>query len=193
MVARSQVGGDQLNLLARGWLLATRGQMVWFGNPLSTGGRAPGGIPTLLVGLPLLVWRDPRGATAAGALCHLAAFLVLDRTLARIVSPRERLAFVILYWLSPWQLYFGTFLWNPNYLFLGGAVHLATAWRLRGAPDLGASLLHTVALVLGMQIHPSFLLLAAASALLWWRRYLRPHARGAALGAALGALPLVTC
>jgi len=191
MVARSQVGGDQLNLLARGWLLATRRQMVWFGNPLSTGGKAPGGITSLLVGLPLLLWRDHRAATAAVALCHLAAFLVLDRTLARIVSPWERLPFAILYWLSPWQLYFGTFLWNPNYLFLGGAVHLATAWRLRRAPDLTATLLHTATLVLGMQIHPSFLLLATASALLWWRGYLRPHAGGAVLGAALGALPLV--
>jgi hypothetical protein len=191
MVARSQVGGDQLNLLARGWLLATRRQMVWFGNPLSTGGKAPGGITSLLVGLPLLLWRDHRAATEAVALCHLAAFLVLDRTLARIVSPWERLPFAILYWLSPWQLYFGTFLWNPNYLFLGGAVHLATAWRLRRAPGLAASLLHTATLVLGMQIHPSFLLLATASALLWWRGYLRPHAGGAALGAALGALPLV--
>jgi len=191
MVARSQVGGDQLNLLARGWLLAARRQMVWFGNPLSTGGKAPGGITSLLVGLPLLLWRDHRAATAAVALCHLAAFLVLDRTLARIVSPWERLPFAILYWLSPWQLYFGTFLWNPNYLFLGGAVHLATAWRLRRAPGLTATLLHTAALVLGMQIHPSFLMLATASALLWWRGYLRPHAGGAALGAALGALPLL--
>jgi hypothetical protein len=191
MVARSQVGGDQLNLLARGWLLAARRTMVWFGNPLSTGGKAPGGITSLLVGLPLLLWRDHRAATAAVALCHLAAFLVLDRTLARIVSPRERLPFAILYWLSPWQLYFGTFLWNPNYLFLGGAMHLATAWRLRRAPDLTATLLHTATLVLGMQVHPSFLLLATASALLWWRGYLRPHAAGAALGAALGALPLV--
>jgi hypothetical protein len=191
MVVRSQVGGDQLNLLARGWLLATRRQMIWFGNPLSTGGKAPGGITSLLVGLPLLLWRDHRAATAAVALCHLAAFLVLDRTLARIVTPRERLVFVILYWLSPWQLYFGTFLWNPNYLFLGGAVHLATAWRLRHAPAFTASLLHAATLVLAMQIHPSFLLLAAASALLWWRGYLRPHAAGAALGAALGALPLL--
>jgi len=191
MVVRSQVGGDQLNLLARGWLLATRGQMIWFGNPLSTGGKAPGGITSLLVGLPLLLWRDHRAATAAVTLCHLAAFLVLDRTLARIVTPRERLVFVILYWLSPWQLYFGTFLWNPNYLFLGGAVHLATAWRLRRAPAFAASLLHVATLVLAMQIHPSFLLLAAASALLWWRGYLRPHAAGAVVGAALGALPLL--
>ena len=55
MVIRSQVGGDQLNLLARGWLLAARGQFIPYGNPLSTGGKAPGGITSLLVGLPLSV------------------------------------------------------------------------------------------------------------------------------------------
>jgi hypothetical protein len=191
MVARSQVGGDQLNLLARGWLLAVRRQMVWFGNPLSTGGKAPGGVTSLLVGLPLMLWRDHRAATALVALCHVAAFLVLDRTLARIVTPRERLVFVILYWLSPWQLYFGTFLWNPNYLFLGGALHLATAWRMRHGPRFAASLLHAATLALALQIHPSFLLLAAASTLLWWRGSLRPHAGGAVLGAVLGALPLL--
>lgn len=190
MVARSQVGGDQLNLLARGWLLAVRHRMVWFGNPLSTGGKAPGGVTSLLVGLPLLLWRDHRLATAVVAASHVAAFLVLDRTLARIVSAQERLLFVVLYWLSPWQLYFGSFLWNPNYLFLGGALHLATSWRLRREPHFAASLLHAATLVVALQIHPSFLLLAAASALLWWRAYLRPHLGGAALGAALGALPL---
>jgi hypothetical protein len=191
MVVRSQVGGDQLNLLARGWLLAVRGRMIWFGNPLSTGGKAPGGITSLLVGLPLFLWRDHRAATALVALSHVVAFLLLDRTLARIVSPRERLVFAVLYWLSPWQLYFASFLWNPNYLFLGGAVHLATAWRSRHGPHFGASALHAATLVLALQIHPSFLLLAVASVLLWWRRYLVPHFGGLLLGAVLGALPLV--
>ena len=191
LVARSQVGGDQLNLLARGWLLVARRQMIWFGNPLSTGGKAPGGFTTLLVGLPLMLWRHHLAATAAVALSHVLAFLLLDRVLARILSAQERLLFVILYWLSPWQLYFATFLWNPNYLFLFGAVHLATAWRLRRGPRFGASLLHAAAVVLALQVHPSFLLLAAASVLLWWRGYLAPHAAGVAVGAALGALPLL--
>jgi hypothetical protein len=191
LVARSQVGGDQLNLLARGWLLAVRRHMVWFGNPLSTGGKAPGGVTSLLVGLPLLLWRDHRAATALMAASHVAAFLILDRTLARIAGWRERLLFVVLYWLSPWQLYFGTFLWNPNYLFLFGALHLATAWQLRRQRHFGASALHAAALVVALQIHPSFLLLAAATALLGWRGYLRLHPAGAALGAALGALPLL--
>jgi hypothetical protein len=191
MVARSQVGGDQLNLLARGWLLAVRHRMIWFGNPLSTGGKVPGGVTSLLVGLPLLLWRDHRAATALVALCHVMAFLVLDRTLARIVSAPERLLFAVFYWLSPWQLYFASFLWNPNYLFLGGAVHLATAWRLRREAHLPAAVLHVATLIVGLQVHPSFLLLVAASALLAWRGYLRLHPWGVVLGAVLGCVPLV--
>src|ERR1700694_3092722 len=81
MVIRSQVGGDQLNLLARGWLLAARGQFIPYGNPMSTGGKAPGAMTTLLVALPLAVWRDHRAATALVVLCHLLAYLLLDRVL----------------------------------------------------------------------------------------------------------------
>ena len=45
MVARSQAGGDQLNLLSRGWLLAERGELIPYGNPLSSGGDGPGSRP----------------------------------------------------------------------------------------------------------------------------------------------------
>ena len=43
LIARQQVGGDQLNLLARGWLLATEGPRggspaSWWGSPSSSGG-----------------------------------------------------------------------------------------------------------------------------------------------------------
>lgn len=58
MVMRSQVAGDQLNLLARGWRLAVDGVVVPHGNPTSLGGNSPGPLQSLLTGLPLLVWRD---------------------------------------------------------------------------------------------------------------------------------------
>jgi len=57
MLVRGQVAGDQLNLLSRGWLLAARGRWISYGNPMSTGGKSPGGITSLLVGLPLFLWR----------------------------------------------------------------------------------------------------------------------------------------
>jgi hypothetical protein len=190
-LARGQVGGDQLNLLARGWALAADGHWISYGNPMSTGGKAPGGITSLLVGLPLFIWRDYRAPVVVILLFHVLAYLLLDRTLKRILSPRERVFLAVLYWLNPWRLYFSGFLWNPNYLFLFGALHLTTSLAQRDRPRFWQSFLHVLALGVAFQIHASFLLLAVASALLWWRRYLRVHWTGAILGGLLAAIPLV--
>ena len=191
MVARSQVAGDQLNLLARGWLLAEEGRFIPYGNPMSTGGKAPGGVTTLLVGLPLLLWKDHRAPTTVVLLFHVAAWLLLDRTLAPLLSRRGRLLLVMGYWLNPWRMYFSAFLWNPNYLFLLGAVHLWSCIRQRERPLFWPSFWHGAALALAFQIHASFLLLAVASLLLWWRRYFRIHWGGALAGGILCSLPLL--
>lgn len=191
MVFRSQVGGDQLNLLARGWLLADEGRWISYGNPMSTGGKAPGGITSLLVGLPLMVWRDHRAPTAVILLFHVLAYWLLDRTLRRIVSPAERVVFAVLYWLNPWRMYFSAFLWNPNYLFLAGAVHLWACLEQRERARFGPSLILGATLVLAFQIHASCLLLAVSSLLLWLRGYFRPHWTAGILGAATAAVPLV--
>jgi hypothetical protein len=191
MVARQQVGGDQLNLLARGWLLADQGRFISYGNPMSSGGKAPGGATTLLVALPLHLWQDFRAPALVILACHALAFLILNRSLRRILTPRERVFFAILYWLSPWRLYHSGFLWNPNYLFLFGAAHLATALAQRERPRFWASAAHAAALVLAFQVHASFLLLFVASLLLWWRGYFRPHWTGTFAGGLPAAIPLV--
>ena len=191
MVARSQVGGDQLNLLARGWLLAEDGRWISYGNPMSTGGKAPGGITSLLVGVPLMVWRDHRAPTLVILLCHVLAYAILDRTLRRILSPGERVLLAVLYWLNPWRMYFSAFLWNPNYLFLFGSTHLWACLAQRERARFLPSFLLGAGLVLAFQIHASCLLLAVATALLWLRGYFKPHWTGGLLGAVLAALPLV--
>jgi hypothetical protein len=190
-LARGQVGGDQLNLLARGWILADEGRWISYGNPMSTGGKAPGGITSLLVGLPLLVWEDYRAPVVVILLFHVLAYWILDRALRPVLSPRERVFLAVLYWLNPWRLYFSGFLWNPNYLFLFGALHLSTSLAQRERPRFWQSFLHALSLGLAFQIHASFLLLAVGSALLWWRRYLRVHWTGGILGGLLAAIPLV--
>ncbi len=191
MVVRSQVGGDQLNLLARGWLLADEGRWISYGNPMSTGGKAPGGITSVLVGLPLMIWRDHRAPTLVVLLCHILAFWLLDRTLRRIVSPAERVVFALLYWLNPWRMYFSAFLWNPNYLFLAGALHLWACLEQRERARFVPSLLLGAGLMLALQVHASFLLLAVSSLLLWLRGWFRPHWTAGILGAAVAAIPLV--
>jgi len=188
---RGQPFGDQLSLLARGWRLAARGELVPYGNPLSTGGHEPGALTSLLVGLPLFVWMDPRAPVALIVLAHLLAWWLLDRVAGEALGGRGRVLLAVLFWLSPWRLYFSGFLWNPNYMFLFGAMHLWSAWRQADRARFWPSLVQALAIGLAFQLHASFILLAVTSGLLWWRGYQRLNVRGIACGAALASLTLI--
>src|SRR5512136_699829 len=190
MVARSQVGGDQLNMLGRGWLFV-HGDWVQFGMTTSANGKSPGGLTTLLAGAPLLLWRDYRAPALLILLSHVLAYFVLDRTLRRILSGPERLLFGVLYWLNPWRLFQSAFLWNSNWNFLFGSVHLWTVYRQRREPSFWASLLHVLALGAFFQLHTSFAVLVLVSVALVLRGWFRPNWAGVALGAGLSALALV--
>ena len=191
LVALAQAGGDQLNLLARGWLLAARGELVPFGNPLSSGGNAPGALSSVLVGLPLAAWMDHRAPVVLIWICHALAWLLLDRAVRGALTPVERAALAVVFWLNPWRVEAAGFLWNPNYLPLVGAAHLATARALAERPRFGATLAHVLALGLGAQLHPSVLLLGVLSVLLWARGYARVSWSGFAAGVAATGVSLV--
>jgi hypothetical protein len=191
MLVRSQVGGDQLNLLARGWLLAEHGIWVQYGNPTSAGGKEAGGVTSVLVGLPLMVWRDYRAPVALVLLFHVLAYGLLDRVVRDAGGDRLRLIFCAAYWLNPWRLYYSGYLWNPNYLFLFSAVHLWTALRCHARASFWHSCLQTVAVGFACQLHPSAVVLGVASALLVWGGRLKLHWAGVGLGTALVAASLV--
>jgi hypothetical protein len=191
MITRSQVAGDQLNLLSRGWLLAFRGEWVPFGNETSAGGMTPGGLTSLLVGAPLLVWSDHRAPTVVILVGHLIAYLVLDRMVGRILGREGQGLFAVVYWLSPWRLYHSGFLWNPNYLFLAGALHLGTAYGQRREPRFWLTFAHVLVVGAAFQVHASAVLLLAASCLLYGRGYFRVHWAGACAAALLLALSLL--
>lgn len=186
MVARSQVTIDQYNLLARGWRLAFQGEWVAHGVRATGGGNHPGGVTSLAVGLPLLVWQDHRAPALFILMTHILAFGLLHSVLRRALGPGELVLFAVVYWLSPWRLFYSGFVWNPNFLFVCGALHLSTAHRLRHAPRWGSSFAHVLLLGIAVQLHVSALLLIVSSLLLWWRRYLRLH-----IGASLAAGALV--
>jgi hypothetical protein len=191
MVARSQVGGDQLNLLSRGWLLEARGVLIPYGNPLSSGGDGPGIATTLLMAGPLYLWEHHRAPVVLTWLLHLAAWVLLDRRLRGVLSPWERAAFAVVYWLNPWRLEASAFLWNPNFVYFFGALHFATAYDQRERASFLSSCLHLVALGAGAQLHPAMLLLIVASLLLWWRGAVRVHWGGVAAGVAVVVALLV--
>lgn len=191
MLTRSQVGGDQFNLLARGWLLAEHGVWIQYGNPTSAGGKEPGGLTSVVVGLPLLIWRDYRSPVVLILLFHVVAYALLDRVVRDVGGARLRLIFCAVYWLSPWRLYFSGHLLNPNYLVLFGAVHLWSAYRLRRPASFWMSCLHSSAIGFACQLHPSAIVLVVASALLLWRRRIVPNWPGLFCGVGLVALSLI--
>ncbi len=191
MISRALAGGDQLNLLARGWLLAERGELVAWGNPLSSGGNGPGALTSIVVGAPLALWRDHRAPIVLLWLTHLAAWLLLDRALKPALSGQERAAFAVLWALVPWRIEASAFLWNPHYLIAVGAVHLATAAASRRRATFAASCAHVAALGFGAQLHPSVLLLGVASVILWRRGLVRVSWGGFAAGVAATAVSIV--
>jgi len=184
MTARTQVGGDGLCLLARGWVLAEKGMWAPVGNPASTsaGGYVPGGLTALLVGLPLKAWMDHRAPVALILLCHVVAYLLLDRLLGETLGPRARLVFAIIYWLNPWRLCNSAWLDNSNYLFLTGAVHAWACHRQRHRPSFLYSTLLVAAVGLTFQLHMAAMILVIASVILYLRGYWKPHWGGVALG-----------
>jgi hypothetical protein len=185
MLWRASPGGDQLNLLARGWLLAHHGELVPWGNPLSGGGHFPGVSTSLAVGLPLLAWSDHRSPIVLVWLLHLAAWLLLDRATRGALSPLERAALATLWALGPMRIEASTVLWNPSFLPAIGAAHLGLAVRLRERGGFLATFGLVALLGVGAQLHPSMLLLGVATLLLAWRRYIRFSWAGVAAGVAL--------
>jgi hypothetical protein len=184
------VGGDQLSLLSRGWLLAERSELVPYGNPLSGGGYGPGPMTSVVVGAPLALWSHHRAPIVLIWLTHLAAWALLDSRLKRLLSPGERAAFALVYWLNPWRMSSAAILWNPNYLFLAGAIHFVTAFDQRERPRAWSSFVHVLTLGLAVQLHPSVLLLGVASLVLVIRRSVRVHWPAAIAGGVAALLTL---
>ncbi len=189
--SRSQVAGDQLNMLARGWLLMAEGEWIPFGLGTSAGGKAPGSLTSLIVGLPLMVWQNHRAPTLVIVLLNLVGYFLLDRLVARELGPQARLLFAIVYWLNPWRLYHSGFLWNSSYLLPLGALHFWTVYRQRERPRFGESFLQVLVVGLAAQLHPAAATLVILSVLLWWRGYFRFHWPAVALASILIAASLI--
>lgn len=190
MASRAQVGADQLELLARGWTWAARDVLIPYGN-LAAVGFKPGPMTSWLVGAPLQIWMDPRAPVVLILASHVVAYLLIDRVVARECGPDGRLLLVVFYWLNPWRLFFSGFLWDPNYMFLAGAVLLWTCHRQRTQPSFLASLLAVATVGAALQLQLAAVSLVFSGALLAWRGYWRPHWLGVGVGAMGVGLSLV--
>ncbi len=185
MVFRARFDGDQFNMLARGWTLAFAGEWLQYGMPTSAGGMSPGGLQSLLVGLPLMVWADGRAATLLLWLMSVIGYLLLDRAIGPALGPRGRLLLALFYWLNPWRMHYTSMLWNSSYMFFFGAVHAFCAVRMRRGRRFWPSLLMVLCVGLGLELHTAALALAFASVLLWWRGVIKVSWWGVAVGCLL--------
>ena len=190
MVFRSQVGGDQIALLSRGWMLAAKGILIPHGNPAAVGFE-PGPMTSLVVGLPLQLWMDPRAPVILILLLHVVAYVLIDRVVREECGENGRLLLIVFYWLNPWRLYFSGFLWDPNYMFLPGATLLWACHRQRLAPRFLHSTLLVIAVGFALQLHLAAVSLVFAGALLWWRKYWKPHWGGVVAGAVIVLVSLL--
>ncbi len=188
---RSWIGGDQFVLLGLGLDLVETGQLQPVAKSMSGGAFIPGCLLQVLMGVPLLLWADYRAPVLLIGLLHIAAGLLLARTLYRAVGGRFVVIYLLVYWLSPWRLFHAGFSWEPAFMFLPAATHLWACWKLRNHPAGFPSAVLAGTMVLGMQLHGSFLLLVVFTAVLYVRKLIRLHWWTGLLGALLGAIPLL--
>lgn len=151
----------------------------------------PGCFLPFLLGAPVLVTHDLRAAVFVVLLFHLAAGLLLVRTLRPSLGDRFTAFYLVVFWLSPWRLFHSGFIWEPNLLLLPAAAHLWGCWASRDSARRLPSFVLGLACVLTPQIHPSALFLLALTALLLSRRALRLSWVYFAAGVLAGATPLI--
>ena len=191
--SRQWLYGDQYALLLSAIRYLDSGELAPFTKEMSGGGRIVGGLRQILNAWPLSLWADFRAPALAMGLTQVGAVAVLMAVLSAAYDRRFVVFFLAAYWLSPWRLYHAGALWEPGFLFLPAALHMAAAWLLRAPPDgnrlevngnvrqaahgtapaIGASLLLGVALVATPQLHAAFVVPVVATALLGWRGLIR--------------------
>ncbi len=189
--SRGGIGGDQYVLFDLGLDYLEEGGLSAVGKGMSGGGFIPGSLLQLLIGVPFSVWRDYRSPVVLIGLFHLLAAVVSTLAVRRAAGPRAALFFLALWWLSPWRLYHSGILWEPAYVVLPSALHLAACWGLRERAGALWSALLVATLVLTFQLHGSFLFLVVLTGVLLFRKLIRLQWEGGLLGAAVGGLTLI--
>ncbi len=190
MAWRSQITGDQGMLIELGWPLVEHGQWLQHGMPTSAGGRSPGGFTSLLMALPLWLWADYRSPAIFLAVVHAGAFLLLRRWLRPALTENGDWLLLLLVWLNPWRMYFSAHIWNANFMFVMAVLHLGLAQSMR-EKNFVATVCMCLLIALGMQLHTSVMVLAIASLLMFWKRFIKVHWGGVLVGIALGVAAAV--
>ncbi|MFC1889638.1 hypothetical protein ACFL4G_07775 [Thermodesulfobacteriota bacterium] len=188
---RLGVGVDQSVILELGREYAESGILNPSAKPTSGGGRIPGILMTYLVGTSLRIWPDHRMPAIPLILANAASLLVLGFTTRRLVNPRFAFWFLALYGLSPWRLFNGSVLWEPAFLLLPAAIHMAACAALQTKTKAAASFILGVSIAVAFQFYASFLVLAVATGILVMRKDIHVHWLAAVAGGLFGGIPFL--
>jgi hypothetical protein len=191
LVSRSWVGGDQLHLLRLGLDFSLTGSLSPYAKLTGGVGTNPGALLQVLVGAPLTIVPHYQSPLFIVILIHLAALALMLRVILEACGEVAGILTLIVYWLSPWRLYNGGFLWEPAYVFLPAAIHFYSSWKLRDRASISASFLLGLALVTSIQLHNSAFLLYLLTALLVVKKMIRVDRWGFAGGGVVGSLTLI--
>lgn len=198
----------QLILWWRGWLywdqallynlgtdFATGGGLQPFGKLTSGDGAVPGSLLQLVVGVPLSLWMNTRASSLAMVLGQLAVLPLVYRATRSLFQRKDVATWTaVLFALSPWRLYHGGFIWEPNYLLILGPIHYWACVRLYRRADVRPwwpSLILGWTVVAAPQLHLSGVILGLATAILFAARWFRPHWPALLAGLALGTATLI--
>ncbi len=186
------IDGDVIQILAKAHIFVTQGELIPYGNVSSSGasGNIPGAFLSLSAGLPMKLWFSPWAAWAFLAFLHFLGFLMFRNVMRDFLGPLAMVGVVVMFWLNPWRLS-EVFLWNPGYIYFASTLHMWSAFKLSKKPSFSFSIVHGLSLFLGLQIHPSFIILFFMTMILLWMKALKPHWPGTLAGIVIGLLSLV--
>lgn len=191
LALRSWIGGDQIHILNLGIDFAAYGTIHPFAKLMSGAGGNPGALLQLLVGIPLKIVPHYQSPMILVLIFHFIAGWVLLSMFRREFGDVAALFFVIVYWLSPWRLYNGGFLWEPSFIFLPAALHLWSCWHIREKRTFVPSAILGLSLLTSAQIHNSAFILFLLTIILGFRKQIFIWWPGFALGVLIGSLTLV--
>ncbi len=185
------IDGDVIQILEKAHLLVTQDILIPYGNVSSSGasGNIPGAFLTLISGLPMKIWFSPWAALTLLGLLHFVSFLFFSDVLFKSKIQGSLVLSVLFFWLNPWRMS-EVFLWNPGYIFLASALHMWSAFHLSKDRSFTFSIVHGLSLFLGLQIHPSFIILFFMTMILLWTKALKAHLLGTLCGIVIGFISL---
>ena len=159
--------GDDVQVYLLGLKFFTTGRWPFFGPDVchETQTQLPGALQGLLVGVPLVLTRQPEAPLILLNILSFTGVLFLALYFARRFAVMSTWLTCVWLLTSPWTLYFGTHVYNPSYLLLPSCLffvaflELMPSWAANLLPPSAAFLLLGLSLGAALQLHLSWPLL----------------------------------